>query len=160
MSNLNDYREQIEKGERGELEEGEPGALVAHFGSMYHAIKSSLWNPTVKSEAYDLARRARRLREQLDRQEKDSVHYHDNDMPAEMHRAAKSAASSAGASFESWVRSSITEKLENETYKHSRQEVAAIIETVLPEWASGTSDYHKGYYAALVTVSEWLNEKK
>jgi len=60
MRKLDEYRTEIEKGERGEYQDapGNPGATAAMFGAMYNEIKNAAWQHWAKADALDLQTRA------------------------------------------------------------------------------------------------------
>jgi len=67
MATLTEYRADIERGERGEFRDAEPGATAAMFGVMAHQIRGALWQPSYQEEAMALADRAQRLARTLPR---------------------------------------------------------------------------------------------
>jgi hypothetical protein len=60
---LQQYREEIEKGEAGLMVDAEnnPGAAKASFRVMAFEIRCALWQPGYKTEALELAQRAENL---------------------------------------------------------------------------------------------------
>ena len=66
---LADYREDIEKGERGEYQDspGNKGATAAMFGTMAAEIRRAAWQPDFREEATELAGRAQAIADSLRR---------------------------------------------------------------------------------------------
>jgi hypothetical protein len=59
---LSEYREEVEKLERGELT-GTDEALAVRAGLLAHQLETALWQPWAKAEARELAVRARLVQE-------------------------------------------------------------------------------------------------